>query len=76
MAKRNPQCTTFIRNFNARGVVSNWGRDIDMQPNNVIEPRCFTIGQQANMQAEHDKAVRKQELAANLAELDRLLESL
>ena len=76
MAKRNPQCTTFIRNFNAKRVVSNWGRDIDMQPNNVIEPRCFTIGQQANMQQAHDKAVRKQQLAANLAELDRLLESL
>ena len=75
MAKRNPQCTTFIRNFNAKRVVSGWSQ-IDMQPNNVIEPRCFAVGQQANMQAEHDKAVRKQQLAANLAELDRLLESL
>tara|TARA_R100000234_G_scaffold112853_1_gene86840 strand:+ start:198 stop:425 length:228 start_codon:yes stop_codon:yes gene_type:complete len=75
MAKRNPQCTTFIRNFNAKRVVSGWGR-IDMQPNNVIQPRCFAVGQQANMQQEYDKAVRKQQLAANLAELDRLLESL
>jgi len=75
MAKRNPQCTTFIRNFNAKRVVSGWGR-IDMQPNNVIQPRCFAVGQQANMQQAYDKAVRKQQLAANLAELDRLLESL
>ena len=75
MAKRNPQCTTIIRNFNAKRVVSGWNQ-IDMQPNNVIQPRCFAVGQQANMQAEHDKAVRKQQLAANLAELDRLLESL
>mgnify|MGYP003110728951 CR=1 len=75
MAKRNPQCTTFIRNFNAKRVVSGWNQ-IDMQPNNVIQPRCFAVGQQANMQQAHDKAVRKQQLAANLAELDRLLESL
>tara|TARA_B100001093_G_C26753791_1_gene982413 strand:- start:1101 stop:1328 length:228 start_codon:yes stop_codon:yes gene_type:complete len=75
MAKRNPQCTTFIRNFNAKRVVSGWNQ-IDMQPNNVIQPRCFAVGQQANMQQAHDKAMRKQQLAANLAELDRLLESL
>ena len=46
MARRNPPATTFIRNFNATRVVSNWGRDIDMAPDNaVIRPAVFRNGQ-------------------------------
>ena len=72
MAKRNPPATTFIRNFNAKRVVSGWNQ-IDMQPDNVIQPRCFTVGQADNMAEAHAKALRKQQAAANIAELDSLL---
>ncbi len=75
MAKRNPPATTFIRNFNAKRVVSGWNQ-IDMQPNNVIQPRCFTAGQSDNMDAAYQQALRKQQAASNIAELDRLLENL
>ena len=76
MARRNPPATTFIRNFNATRVVSNWGKDIDMVPDNVVHPLSFAIGQADNMQAAYQQALRKQQAAANLAELDKLLENL
>ena len=55
---------------------SSWG-SIDMQPDNtVVRPVCFAVGQADNMAEAHAKALRKQQAAGNLAELDRLLESL
>lgn len=59
-----------------RPVVSSWG-SIDMEPDNtVVRPACFTVGQADNMAEAHAKALRKQQAAGNLAELDRLLEIL
>ena len=55
---------------------SSWG-SIDMQPDNtVVRPVCFAVGQADNMAEAHAKALRKQQAASNIAELDRLLESL
>ena len=55
---------------------SSWG-SIDMEPDNtVVRPACFTVGQADNMAEAHAKALRKQQAAGNLAELDRLLEIL
>ena len=57
-------------------VRSSWG-SIDMQPDNtVVRPVCFAVGQADNMAEAHAKALRKQQAAINIAELDRLLESL
>tara|TARA_R100000995_G_C3398017_1_gene83557 strand:+ start:165 stop:380 length:216 start_codon:yes stop_codon:yes gene_type:complete len=57
-------------------VRSSWG-SIDMQPdNNIVRPACFAVGQADNMAEAHAKALRKQQAAANIAELDRLLENL
>ena len=73
MARRNPPATTFIRNFNATRVVSNWGRDIDMQPdNNVVRPVCFAVGQADNMVAAYEQALRRQQAVDALASLDGL----
>ena len=55
---------------------SSWG-SIDMEPDNtVVRPACFTVGQADNMAEAHAKALRKQQAAGNLAELDRLLQIL
>lgn len=75
MPKRNPPATTFIRNFNAKRVVSGW-HQIDIQPDNVAHPLSFSIGQADNMDAAYQQALRKQQAASNIAELDRLLENL
>ena len=56
-----------------RPVRSSWG-SIDMEPDNtVVRPRCFAVGQADNMAEAHAKALRKQQAAANIAELDSLL---
>jgi len=59
-----------------RPVRSSWG-SIDMEPDNtVVRPACFTVGQADNMAEAHAKALRKQQAASNIAELDRLLGNL
>ena len=72
MARRNPPATTFIRNFNATRLVSNWGRDIDMAPDNVVRPLSFAIGQADNMMASYKQALRRQQAVDALASLDGL----
>ena len=59
-----------------RPVRSSWG-SIDMEPDNtVVRPACFAVGQADNMDAAYQQALRKQQAAGNLAELDKLLENL
>tara|TARA_R100000278_G_scaffold104960_1_gene81367 strand:+ start:256 stop:492 length:237 start_codon:yes stop_codon:yes gene_type:complete len=61
MTKRNPKCTKFIRNFNAKRVVSSWKRH-DYGYNEVIMPDrenteyfCYQTGQAKAMADEYQR---------------------
>ena len=63
MTKRNPQCTTLIRNFNAKRVVSSWAAMDTKAYSHAYEPetrpefQCFVGGQAKAMADEYQRKV-------------------
>lgn len=76
---RNPQATSFIRNFNAKRVTSSWSATDEAYGFAVFpdrdntQPFCFQNGQAKAMADEYAKRMRQDERMKTLEELKKRL---
>lgn len=76
---RNPQATSFIRNFNAKRITSSWGATDEAYGFAVYpdrdntQPFCFQSGQAQAMAQEYERKKAMLDKAEALAILDSLI---
>ena len=76
---RNPQATSFIRNFNVKRIASSWA-DVDTSYGRAVMPSrenteyfCYQSGQAKAMAREYESRKKAIDNAEALAILDSLL---
>ena len=76
---RNPQATSFIRNFNIKRITSSWNATDEAYGFSVFpdrdntHPLCFKDGQAKAMADEYAKRMRQDERMKTLEELKKRL---
>lgn len=76
---RNPQATSFIRNFNANRLASSWA-DVDTSYGRAVMPSrenteyfCYRSGQAKAMAREYESRKKAIDIANAMAILDSML---